>query len=178
LLRRVAAMAQANEDGRSEKPAALTGKEEPVALIVSDVEIARPPGEVFAYVTDPSRFGEWQSSVVGGHIEGDGPPKAGSRCITTRRIGGSEQASISEITQVSPPAAWAIRGINGPIRADVNVTVDPVNDGQGSHVSIRLDFHGHGIRKLLLPIVVRQARKEAPQSCQALKKRLETGDTR
>jgi GrpB-like predicted nucleotidyltransferase (UPF0157 family) len=29
-----------------------------------------------------------------------------------------------------------------------------------------LTFHGHGIGKMLLPIVVRQARTEAPRSCQ------------
>lgn len=144
-----------------------------MALIVTDVQIARPPGEVFAYATDPSRFAEWQSSVVSGHIEGDGPPQAGSRCITTRRIGGAERTSISEITQFTPPAVWAVRGIDGPVRADVTITVDPVNDGQGSHLSIRLDFHGHGIGKVLLPVVVMQSRKEAPQSCQTLKKRLE-----
>ncbi len=153
-------------------------KEEPVALIVSEVDIARPPEEVFAYVTDPARFGEWQSSAGSGHIEGDGPPQRASRYITTRCIGGSERTSVSEITQVARPRAWAIRGLNGPIRADVSVTVDPASDGHGSHVMIRLDFHGHGVGNLLLPVVVRQARKEAPQSCQTLKKRLETADNR
>ncbi len=32
--------------------------------IVSHIEIARPPDEVFSYVTDPSRFTEWQADVV------------------------------------------------------------------------------------------------------------------
>lgn len=144
-----------------------------MALIVSDVEIARPPEEVFRYVTDPARFGEWQSGVVSGHIEGDGQPRVGSRCVMIRRIGGAERTSVSEITQIAPPGAWAIRGIDGPIRADVSVAVEPVSNGQGSHVTIRLDFHGHGIGKLLLPMVARQARKEVPQSCQNLKKLLE-----
>jgi GNAT superfamily N-acetyltransferase len=91
----------------------------------------------------------------------------------TRHIGGAERTSVSEITQIAPPGAWAIRGVDGPIRADVNVAVEPVSNGPGSHVTIRLDFHGHGIGKVLLPMVVRQARKEVPQSCQNLKKRLE-----
>jgi uncharacterized protein YndB with AHSA1/START domain len=144
-----------------------------VAPIVTEVDIARPPGELFTYVTDPSRFGEWQSGVVSAHIEGDGLPGVGSRCIMTRRIGRSERTLVSEITRITPPRIWASRGIDGPIREIVNVTVDPVNDGQDSHVTVRLDFHGHGIGKLLLPMVVRQARKEAPQNCQNLKKRLE-----
>lgn len=36
-----------------------------------------------------------------------------------------------------------------------------------------VDFSGPGVGKALLPIVVRQAQKEAPQSCQKLKQRLE-----
>jgi uncharacterized protein YndB with AHSA1/START domain len=33
---------------------------------VSTIEIARPPQEVFTYVTDPARFAEWQYDVVRG----------------------------------------------------------------------------------------------------------------
>jgi uncharacterized protein YndB with AHSA1/START domain len=146
-----------------------------VALIESGVDIARPPEDVFSYVTDPSRFGEWQSGVISGHIEGDGPPGVGSRCMMTRRIGGSDRTSTSEITEISPPRSWAIRGIDGPIRANVNVTVTPLQDGGQSHVTIQLDFQGYGMGKMLLPMVVRQARKEVPQSCQILKQQLESG---
>jgi uncharacterized protein YndB with AHSA1/START domain len=32
---------------------------------VSSVEIHRPPDEVFAYVTDPARFAEWQLDAAG-----------------------------------------------------------------------------------------------------------------
>lgn len=147
-----------------------------MASIVTDIDIARPPDEVFSYVTDPSRFGEWQAGVVSGHGEGDGPPAVGTRCTTTRRIGGSDRTTTSEITEIDPPRTWVIRGIDGPIRARVSVAVEPrEHDEQGhSHVTISLDFSGHGIGKMLLPMVVRQARKETPQSCQKLKQRLES----
>jgi uncharacterized protein YndB with AHSA1/START domain len=146
-----------------------------VAPIVSEVDVARPPDEVFRYVTDPSRFGEWQSGVISARIEGDGPPALGSLCIMTRRIGGNDRTSTSEITQLSPPRTWAIRGIDGPIRANVTVTVDPRRDGTQAHVAIAVDFAGHGIGKLILPMVVREARKEVPESVQKLKARLESG---
>ncbi len=41
--------------------------------IVSSIEIARPPDEVFSYIIDPSRFAEWQYDVVSVRIEGGGP---------------------------------------------------------------------------------------------------------
>ena len=40
-----------------------------MASIVTSIEIDRPQNDVFAYVTDPSRFAEWQAGVVGGSTE-------------------------------------------------------------------------------------------------------------
>jgi uncharacterized protein YndB with AHSA1/START domain len=144
-----------------------------MGLIVTSVEIARPPGEVFAYATDPSRFGEWQAGVVSGHIEGDGVPAVGDRCVMTRRLGGAKRTVTSQITAMDPPATWAIRGLDGPIRAEVKVSVEPRQEGRRSRLTISLDFSGHGVGKMMLPLVVRQARTEVPQSCQRLKQRLE-----
>ena len=146
-----------------------------MAPIMSEVDVARPPDEVFRYVTDPSRFGEWQSGIISAHIEGDDPPALGSLCIMTRRIGASDRTSTSEITELSPPRRWAVRGIDGPIRANVTVTVDPRQAGEAAHVAIEVDFQGFGMGKLIVPVVVREARKEVPQSCQNLKARLEDG---
>ncbi len=144
---------------------------EDVSPIVSSIDIERPPGEVFPYVTDPARFGEWQAGVVDGHVEGD--PGVGSRCVMTRQIGGAKRTSTSEITEYDPPARWAIHGIDGPIRADISVRVEPLEGGGQSRVTLELDFHGHGLGKLLAPLVTSQARKEVPVSCQHLKERLE-----
>ncbi len=141
--------------------------------IVSTVEIERPPSEVFPYVTDPTRFGEWQAGVVSGSTEG--AAGVGSKCTMTRKIGGTQRTSTSEITQYEAPSRWAIHGIDGPIRADVSVLVEPLDAGQRSRVTIQLEFQGHGFGKLLAPMVTSQARKEVPKSCQNLKQRLEAG---
>ncbi|HEU4397551.1 MAG TPA: SRPBCC family protein [Actinomycetota bacterium] len=143
--------------------------------IVSSVEIARPPDEVFTYVTDPSRFPEWQHDVVSVRIEGDGRPGVGSRFTTTRRIGGVERTMTQEITEVSPPRSWVVHGVDGPIRPNANVTVEPLDDGARSRVTFALDFEGHGIGRPLLPAVRRQAQKGAPTSYRNLKERLERG---
>jgi uncharacterized protein YndB with AHSA1/START domain len=146
-----------------------------MAPIVSEVDVTRPPEEVFRYVTDPSRFGEWQSGVVSAHIDPDGPQEVGSRCVMTRRIGGTDRTTTSEITELSPPRTWTIRGIDGPIRADIAVAVDPRQDGTQAHVTIQVDFRAYGMGKLVMPVVVREARKEVPESCELLKSRLESG---
>lgn len=142
-------------------------------LIVNSMEVARPPDEVFAYVTDPRTMCEWQQGCVSGHM--DGPAThVGSRCTTVRRIGGREREVTTEIVEYDPPRRWADRGVDGPIRALVAVTVEPVADNARSRVTIELDFAGRGIGKLLVPLVVRpQAAREMPRNMSRLKERLE-----
>jgi uncharacterized protein YndB with AHSA1/START domain len=143
--------------------------------IVSSIDIARPPGEVFAYATDPSRFPEWQRDVVRVRIEGDGPPGVGSRFTTTRRVGGSERTMTQEITECRVPSSWAAHGVDGPIRPSATVTVEPLDGGARSRVTFALDFEGHGIGRPLLPAVRRQTQRVAPVSYRNLKERLEGG---
>lgn len=146
-----------------------------MAPIVSTTEVARRADETFAYVIDPSTMPEWQRGVVRGHMDG-APTRVGSRCTTIRRIGGREREVVTEITEYDPPRRWADRGISGPIRAIVAVTVEPLADASRSRVTIELDFTGHGIGRLLVPLVVRrQAAGEMPENMRRLKQRLEAG---
>jgi uncharacterized protein YndB with AHSA1/START domain len=142
--------------------------------ISTSVEVTRPPEEVFAYVTDPSRFVEWQEGVVSGRMDTAGPHRVGDRCVTTRRVGRVERPVTAEVTHVDPPISWGVRGLDGPIRATVDVTVTPLSEEKRSRVTIALEFTGHGIGKLLVPLVVRpSARKEMPANLERLKQRLE-----
>jgi uncharacterized protein YndB with AHSA1/START domain len=140
------------------------------------VDIARPVEEVFSYVTDPSRFAEWQEGVVEGGLEGGGPQSLGSKCTTRRLIGGRERTSTQEITKLEPPHRWSVQGIDGPVRADVDVIVESLGADPASRVTITLDFNGHGIGRVIVPLLVRrQASREVPRSCAKLKDRLEHG---
>jgi hypothetical protein len=147
--------------------------------IVTTAEIGRPAEEVFACATDPTRFKEWQKGVVDGHMDGQagggGTPAVGARCVTTRRIGGASRPSTSELVHIDPPRAWGVRGTDGPIRAAVDVLVEPVTDSR-SRLTISVDFTGHGIGKILVPLMVRrEARKEMPDNIAALKRLIEGG---
>jgi uncharacterized protein YndB with AHSA1/START domain len=143
--------------------------------IVHDIEIGRPPDEVFAYVTDPGRFAEWQDDVVSARIEPGGPRGGGARLVTTRRVARTEFTQVQEITEIAPPRIWAARGVEGPIRAHARITVEPLRDGEASRVTFALDFEGPGIGRLFVPQVRRIAAKQAPRSYRNLKERLEKG---
>ena len=143
-----------------------------MAPITASIEIARPPEAVFAYIDDLSRHGEWQSSLQEVKVETEGSTRVGSRARDRRKVPGGVQEMTYEITEHDPPRRASFRGIDGPVRAFGTVTVAPA-DG-GSRVTLELDFEGHGLGKLLLPLVRRQARKEVPQDQKLLKERLES----
>jgi hypothetical protein len=141
--------------------------------ITTSTDVDRSAADVFAYAIDPTHFHEWQQGVVEGHMDQPGIPAVGARCLTTRRIGGANRASTSQVTHINPPTTWGVRGTDGPIRAIVDVTVEPLT-AQRSRLTIAVDFEGHGIGKLLVPLMVRpQARKEMPANLAALKQQLE-----
>lgn len=138
-----------------------------MAPLVSVIDVACPPREVYAFATDPTRFPEWQADVI--RVE----MLDSSRFATTRRAGGRELALVQEITRSDPPRGWAVRGIDGPIRPQATITVEPTGGGTGSRVTFTLDFEGHGIGVALAPLVRRQAAKGAPASYARLKNLLE-----
>ena len=71
------------------------------------------------------------------------------------------------------PPTWGVRGIDGPVRADADVLVEPVT-GSRSRLTISVDFTGHGIGKILVPLMVRrEARKEMPDNIAALRRLIE-----
>jgi uncharacterized protein YndB with AHSA1/START domain len=143
-----------------------------MAPLVSTIEIARPPEEVFAFATEPLHFAEWQHDVVSVRMLGD------SRFTTTRRISGAERTMTQQITRNDPPRSWAAQGIDGPVRPHATITVEPIDDGTRSRVTFTLGFEGHGLGVPLVPLVRRQAQKGAPISYRNLKKLLESDQQR
>jgi uncharacterized protein YndB with AHSA1/START domain len=142
--------------------------------IIATVDVDRPAAEVFAYATDPTRFSEWQAGVVDGHLDQDGPPQVGATCVTTRRIGGADRSATSELTHLDPPRTWGVRGIDGPIRATVDLTVAPLAETR-CRLTIAVDFEGHGIGRVLVPLLVRrEAQKEMPTNVANLKRHIES----
>ncbi len=147
-----------------------------MAPIVSSFEIARPPDHVYTYVTDPSRFPEWQHDVVRVEVLGEPPPGVGTKFTTTRRIGRAERTTTQEITNADRPRTWAARGVDGPFRPNADITIESLDDGTRSRVTIALDFEGHGFGRLLpLEVIRRMTAKTAPKSYRNLKERLERG---
>jgi uncharacterized protein YndB with AHSA1/START domain len=144
-----------------------------MAEIIESIDISRRPDDVFSYATDFSHFPEWQGGVVSARTERDAPSRLGSSAVVTRQAGPRTLARTEEITELNPPRTWAVRGGGGHLIATAKGTIEPLADGERSRVTIALDFEAHGIGKLLVPFVRRQARKQLPKNEQQLKEMLE-----
>jgi hypothetical protein len=81
--------------------------------IVASTEVDRPAAEVYAHATDPTRFSEWQKGVIDGHMESAGTPTVGTRCLTTRRIGGANRPVTSQLVHIDPLARGAFAASTG-----------------------------------------------------------------
>ena len=148
-----------------------------MAPITHSIEISRPPEEVFAYVDQLERHGEWQSQIISSKLETEGPTRVGSRATDKRKVPGGTQDVTYEITEHDPPRKASFRGTNGPVRPVGTFTVEPVGEGS-SKATIEIDLQGHGLLGLVLgPLARSQARKEIPRDHQRLKERLESGVT-
>jgi uncharacterized protein YndB with AHSA1/START domain len=147
-----------------------------MGAVRESIEINRRPEEVFAYLDEVERHGEWQEDVVGVERQTEGPTRLGTRVRETRKVPGGDRSMTYEITEYEPPRRSSFRVLDGPIRAVGTISVVPLDNGSRSRVTIDMDFEGRGISgKLLLPVARGQARKQVPKSQQKMKEILEQG---
>jgi len=144
-------------------------------MIVDSVEINRSPEEVFAYLDQLDRHGEWQESILEVKVETEGPTRVGSRATDKRKVPGGPRDVTYEVTEHEPPRRVAFHGLNGPVRPVGTVVVEPLGDGSSSRVTLELDLQGHGLGKLIAPFARMDARRTVPRDQQRLKERLEAG---
>jgi uncharacterized membrane protein len=144
-----------------------------MAPIVDSIEINRNPEDVFAYFEDLAKHSEWQQQIVSVHVETDGPTRVGSRATDKRRLPGGTRDVSYEITEHDAPRKSSFRGLNGPIRPLGTVTVESLDGGARSKLTLEFELTSHGLGVLFAPLARANARKEIPKSHQRLKEILE-----
>lgn len=147
-----------------------------VAPIVATIEINRSPADVFAYLDQLERHGEWQTAIVSTSDVTPGPVRVGTRATDVRRVPGGMKTKVTyEIVEYDPPRRTRFQGVNGPVRVAGTVTVEPLGDGSRAKMTLEIEFVGRGIGKLFAPMARRQAAEMVPADQQRFKERLEAG---
>jgi uncharacterized protein YndB with AHSA1/START domain len=136
-----------------------------------ETQIARPVGEVFAYVTDPARLPTWQTNTVSVEQLDEGPLRPGSRLREVHRApGGRELASVVEVAELEPGRTLALRVLEG-LPIDARISFEPVREG----TIVRFFAHGQptGAARLLQPLVRAALKRQFSRDCKTLKGLLE-----
>jgi uncharacterized membrane protein len=143
-------------------------------VIKNSIEINRPAAEVFAYLDQLDRHGEWQGSLLSVKVETEGPTRVGTRVVERRKVPGGARDIPYEITAHEPPRTASFRGTAGPVRPVGTVTVESVGESN-SRMTLELELEGHGLGKLFAILARREAAKEVPASHEKFKQLLESG---
>jgi len=77
------------------------------------VEIARPPDEVFAFVTDPTKLCYWQDAEEVQQLT-EGPVRAGTRFREVHKAMGRRRVELTEVVECDPGRLFHIRVVEGP----------------------------------------------------------------
>jgi carbon monoxide dehydrogenase subunit G len=99
------------------------------------IEIARPPEEVFAYLTDVSNLPAWQAGVKSATIRG-------GRIEETRSFLGRELHTTLEIVERDEPRLFTLRALNGPVLFTVRHELRPADAHTQLTVSVEGDVPG------------------------------------
>ena len=76
------------------------------------MEIARPPHEVFAFVTDPTKLSAWQDAEEVQQLT-EGPVRAGTRFREVHKALGRERVELTEVVECDPGRLFHIRVVKG-----------------------------------------------------------------
>jgi hypothetical protein len=146
-----------------------------MAATVESIEISRRPEDVFTYVLEPLYYPEWDDSVVSAHREDPSPLAVGSKTTVLHRMGPWKVPTIEEVVEFNPPRHFTNRGVSGPLAGVARCTVEPLDGGRWSLLTIALEIEARGLGKLLLPLARLRARRAIPKQLKRLKEILDRG---
>jgi uncharacterized protein YndB with AHSA1/START domain len=134
--------------------------------------VSAPLEEIFAYVSDLTRHGEWASDPVQIVPLSEGPIRVGSRYRSTAQSHGVTFHSELEVTECTPPTRFAFVGEDATGRVDHLFTFQSID--HGTLVKRRMQFDVNVVQWLAYLVVVYPVRiPSAKRTLQLLKDRLE-----
>jgi uncharacterized protein YndB with AHSA1/START domain len=130
--------------------------------ITAEVRVARPPGEVAAYMTDPANDPEWIGSVSEARLEGEPPVRPGSRVARAAGFLGKRIEYVNEVVALDAKHL-DMRSVVAPF--PMHITYSFVADGDGG-TTVRNRVRGEAggffavFGPLLAPMVKRSVQKD------------------
>ena len=139
-------------------------------VIENSVRIERPPEDVFDSISDPRSELEWNPKVRIMEKLTQGPIAPGTRF----RAKWSKSPVIElEILRFDRPRGWAYRN-GGAIAVDLDISLEPLDDGQATQLRSRVDATAHGPMRVVFPLIIGSLRREEARNMRLIKERIES----
>jgi uncharacterized protein YndB with AHSA1/START domain len=138
------------------------------------VVIDRPIEAVFAFVANGENDPKFSPRVQEIEKTTDGPPGLGTVYKSTVKDAGMTTQREFELTEFVPPSKirWAERSKNSVTAREGGYDLAPAGDG-ATRLVIYNELEGHGLGKLVAPLALRAARKDADAFANRIKAAVE-----
>jgi uncharacterized protein YndB with AHSA1/START domain len=133
--------------------------------------IARPPNEVFDFITASENAPKIVQSVTSMVKLTEGPLRVGTRYRETRLMHGKEQHAELEIVEFEPSRKYAMQNVTDGVEIIYRYNLQPERDG--TRIDLVCELKAGGIKKLMLPLIASVLKKEDGDHLQRVKKILE-----
>lgn len=135
--------------------------------------IDRPIEEVFAFLADGQNDRKFSPRVQEIAKTSDGPPGVGTVYVSTVKDAGMKSKREFELTEFEAPTRirWTERSKNMITVPNGGYDLSP--EGSGTKLRVFNEFEGHGFGKLILPLALRAARKDADPFAHRIKQAVE-----
>ena len=140
--------------------------------VVTEIEIARPRGEVSAYACDPDNATRWYRNIEAVDWETPRPLAVGSRLAFVARFLGRRLAYAYEVREMVPGERFVMSTAQGPFPME---TTYMFQDAPGAATRMTLRNRGApaGFSKLAAPFMAMAMRRANDKDLREIKRILE-----
>jgi carbon monoxide dehydrogenase subunit G len=138
----------------------------------ASVVIARPPDEVFAFVSDARNRPSWDDGVASEELTSPEPIGVGSTVRTRMRSMGRDYEIDWEVVEHQPPTRQRIESTSGPF--PMTLLYELTGDSDGTSVVFSVSGRPAGLTRLMEPVIARSTQRNLDVGFARLKELLES----
>jgi uncharacterized protein YndB with AHSA1/START domain len=142
-----------------------------MARMEASVVINRPTDEVFAYVSDPGSWPQWEAGLLEAEQTSEGLVGVGTTFRGVNQFLGRRMEWTSEVMEYEPNKKIEQKLISGPMSMEQSLTFEPVEGG--TRLTLAGEWETGGFFKLAEPIVTRTGQRQLEGNLANLKDILE-----
>jgi uncharacterized membrane protein len=140
--------------------------------VVTEIELNRPRGEVYAFVADPTNATAWYKNIESVVWETAPPAVVGSRVRFRARFLGRTLEYTYEIQAIEPACRFVMATAQGPFPMETTYTWDDA-PGDATRMTLRNRGEPSGFAAVTAPVMTRSMRRANEADLRRLKALLE-----